>query len=193
MWTQKLDEKIQQIYRWLNSLAFDEHGQPIVLLFSSEAQALFNEWQSYIQPRIQDPCLPEHQASHLNKYPSLISSITLILELVKGAMINIQPSEVSATSWKIYGSAEIPLSDHIKKIIDKINEGKLKDGFAIREVYHGNHWSGLSDAKRVHRVCEFGVAHGLLRKVIEQTQGKPIERYYIIDENILDTKVRKVH
>lgn len=193
----ELDHAIQQIFKWLDGLTFDEHGQPITLLFSSEAQVLFNQWQSNIQPRIRDPHLAEHQASHLNKYPSLITSIALILELIEGALINTQPSEVSAISfrqavlwceyleahaWKIYGSAQVPLSDNIKKIIGKIKEGKLKDGFTIREVYHGNHWAGLSDAKQVQRVCDFGITHGLLRKVIEQTQGKPIERYYVVDE-----------
>lgn len=200
----KLDEEMGRVYRWLDDLTFDEHGRPAVLLFSSEAQALFNEWQSHIQPRIQDPYLPEHQASHLNKYPSLIASIALILELVKGALIDTQSKEVSSTSfrqavlwceyleahaWKIYRSSEVPLSDYIKKIVDKIKEDKLKDGFTIREVYHGNHWSGLSDAKQVQHVCDFGIAHGLLKKTIEMTQGKPIERYHIANKNILDTKV----
>ena len=199
-----LDEAIGRIYRWFDLLAFDEQGQSIVLLFSTEAQALFNEWQSAIQPRIRDPNLAEHKASHLNKYPSLITSIALILELVKSALINIQSSEVSATSfrqailwceyleahaWKVYGSTEVPLSDLIKKIIDKIREGKLKDGFTLRDVYHGKHWAGLSDAKQVQRVCDFGVAHGLLTKTTELTQGKPIERYHIANKNILDTKV----
>lgn len=195
----KLDEEIRRVYRWLDSLTFDEHGQPIALFFSSEAQALFNEWQSYIQPRIQDPYLPEHQASHLNKYPSLITSIALITEL-----INAEPREVSAASfqqaalwceyleehaWKIYSSTEVPLSNHIKKIIHKIKEGKLKDGFTARDVYHGKHWAGLSDAKQVQRVCDFGIAHGLLRKTTEITQGKPVERYHIANKNILETKV----
>lgn len=204
----RLDEQIQQIYGWLDRLTVDEHGQPSTLLFSSEAQVLFNEWQSYIQPRIRDPHIPEYQASHLNKFPSLITSIALILELIKGALIDAHPGEVSALSfrqaklwceylethaWKIYGSAQVPLPDHIKKIIDKIREGKLKDGFTVRDVYHGKHWTGLSDARQVQHVCDFGVDHGLLRKVTESTQGKPIERYYIVNENILDTKVRKVH
>jgi hypothetical protein len=128
----------------------------------------------------------------------------LILELVKGALVGVQPSDVSATSfrqamlwceylethaWKIYGSTEVPLSDHIKKITDKIREGKLNDGFTVREVYHGKHWAGLSDAKQVQRVCDFGVAHELLTKTTELTQGKPIEKYHIANKNILDMKV----
>lgn len=200
----RLDEEIGQVYKWLDGLAFDADGQPVILLFSDEAQALFNEWQGNIQPRIRDPHLAEHQASHLNKYPSLIASIALILELIKGALINTQPSEVSAMSfrqamlwceyleahaWKIYESAQVPLSDHIKKIIAKINEGKLIDGFTARDVYHGKHWAGLSDAKQVQRVCDFGLAHGFLNKTTELTQGKPIERYHVANKNILETKV----
>ena len=87
---------------------------------------------------------------------------------------------LEAHAWKIYGSAQVPLSDLIKKIIDKIKEGKLKDGFTVREVYHGNHWAGLSDARQVQRVCDFGVGHELLRKTTESTQGEPIERYHIV-------------
>lgn len=81
---QRLDEQIQQIYEWLDRIVFDEDGQPVTLLFSSEAQVLFNEWQNAIQPRIRDSHIPEYQASHLSKYPSLIVSIALILELVMG-------------------------------------------------------------------------------------------------------------
>lgn len=44
----KLDEEVGRVYRCLDRLTFDEQGQPIIFLFSSEAQALFNEWQSAI-------------------------------------------------------------------------------------------------------------------------------------------------
>ena len=191
---EELERDIKAIYRWLDQLAFDKDGNPTILEFSDEAQKLFDEWQAGIQPRIRSSELPEYMASHLSKYPKLLPSIALIIELVQGAIYQSQLNSVSVASflmakrwceylephaWKIYHCDQVSVIERAKILIDKVHTGKLPDGFTVREVYHSKHWRGIADSSQVQKACDYAEGKKWLIKKEISTGGRLADRYYL--------------
>jgi putative DNA primase/helicase len=191
---EELERDIKGIYRWLDQLTFDKDGNPIILEFSDEAQKLFDEWQAAIQPRIRSDEIPEYMASHLSKYPKLLPSIALSIELVQGAIYQNHPQSVSVESflmakrwceylephaWKIYHCDQVSIIENAKKLISKVQAGKLPDGFTVREVHHSKHWSGLVDSAQVQKACDYAEGKRWLIKQSMQTGGRQTDRYYL--------------
>jgi hypothetical protein len=191
---EELERDIKGIYRWLDKLAFEDDANPTILEFSDGAQNLFDQWQAAIQPRIRSDEMPEYMASHLSKYPKLLPSIALSIELVQGAIYQSHPQSVSVESflmakrwceylephaWKIYQCDQVSIIESAKKLIRKVHEGKLPDGFTVREVHHGKHWGGLSDPVQVQKACDYAEGKKWLIKNSISTGGRQIGRYYI--------------
>lgn len=191
---EELERDIKGIYRWLDQLPFDGDGNPTVLEFSNEAQKLFDEWQAAIQPRIRSDEIPEYMASHLSKYPKLLPSIALIIELAHGAIYQNHPKSVSVESflmakrwceylephaWKVYHCDQVSIIENAKKLISKVQAGKLPDGFTVREVHHSKHWSGLADSTQVQKACDYAEGKKWLIKKPMQTGGRQADRYYL--------------
>jgi Protein of unknown function (DUF3987) len=192
---EEMERDIKRIYLWLDQLTFDQHGEPIVLEFSDEAQILFDAWQAKIQPRIRSDEMPEYMASHLSKYPKLLPSIALIIEMTQGAINQVHPKSVSVQSfmmakewceylephaWKIYQCDQVSIIESAKKLIRKVQEGKLPDGFTVREAHHGKHWGGLSDSAQVQKACDYAEGRKwLIKKQQIPTGGRQPDRYYL--------------
>lgn len=192
---EELERDIKRIFQSLDQMTFDEKGNPVILEFSDEAQKLFDEWQAGIQPRIRSDELPDYMASHLSKYPKLLPSIALILELVQGAIHQIHPQSVSVNSflmakrwceylephaWKVYHCDQVSLVENAKKLISKVQSGKLPNGFTVREVHHGRHWSGLADSVQVQKACDYAEARKwLIKQQQASTVGRHTDRYYL--------------
>lgn len=127
---EELERDIKRIYQLLDQMTFDEKGNSVILEFSDEAQMLFDEWQAGIQPRIRSDEIADYMASHLSKYPKLLPSIALILELVLGAIHQTHPESVSVKSflmakrwceylephaWKVHHCDQVSLVENAKK------------------------------------------------------------------------------
>ena len=63
-------------------------GQPIILSFNREAQALFDQWQKELENRLRKGDLPPHIEAHLGKYKKLLPALCLILEHMQWALDN---------------------------------------------------------------------------------------------------------
>jgi putative DNA primase/helicase len=192
---EELERDIKRIYQFLDQMTFDEKGNPIILEFSDEAQQLFDEWQADIQPRIRSDEIPDYMASHLSKYPKLLPSIALILELVQGAIHQTHPQTVSVKSflmakrwceylephaWKVYNCDQVSLIENAKRLISKVQSGKLQDGFTVREVHHSKHWSGLADSAQVQKACDYAEGKTwLIKQQQAPTGGRNSDRYYL--------------
>jgi hypothetical protein len=125
-----------------------EHDRFPYMRFSAEGQRVFNEWYSELNlhkiRQEENPLMLEH----LGKYSSLMPSLALIFHLIDCAD---DPSgEVSedatrlAVGWceyleaharRIYGLVASAEMQSAAALATKIEQGKVADGFAARDVY----------------------------------------------------------
>lgn len=190
-----LEQRVFEIFEFLDSLQFDKEENPIIIPLSTDAQLLFDAWQGSWEVKTRKSNLPEHLESHLGKYKKLIGALALIFEHLH-ASDNLQPpSEVSkknleaAITWIVYfeshairlyncGLNSIPKA--AKNLLNKIAEGKLQIPFSVRDVYYGNHWSGLSNSDQVNEVLNYLVEKNyLFAKQIQINGGKPTTKYWV--------------
>jgi len=68
---------------------------------------------------------------------------------------------------------------HAKALARRIGNGDVTDGFTIREVYHGHHWSMLADAAQVQLAVDELIELGWLRPEPVLTTGRPTVRHRI--------------
>jgi Protein of unknown function (DUF3987) len=146
------------------------------LHFSDEAQQVFNGWLTDLELkklRAEDhPMILEH----LGKYRSLMPSIALIIHLIgvaDGAAsgpITVESAE-RASAWCEY------LESHMRRVYglvmdvnqqagtilaEKIMQGKLTDGFTVRDVYRQN-WHLLNNKELAQAACDELVEAGWLK------------------------------
>jgi len=166
--------------------------EPVILRFSKEAQIVFNDWQFDLETkklRNND----EHTAlvSHLAKYRSLLPSLALIIHLVDTCEEQITPvSRVAVTKacgWcdylesharRIYGDATNNPVKAAKLILAKIENGKLSNGFSVREIRRKG-WTGLTDATEIKEGVDTLTDYGYLIECVVETTGKPSVSYRI--------------
>lgn len=191
----ELEVPVNQIFNCLDSLTFDPIGEPIILSFTNDAQALFDQWQESYEKRLRAGDLPPHMEAHLTKYKKLLPALCLVLEHVKEAVNGKHPLAVSAQtlesaiSWlayfeshanRIYGSGANAIPKIAQELINHLRNGDVKEPFTIRDIYYGKHWSGLGTAKQVEEVVDYLVEkHYLASKLIKSGGGRPTEKYWI--------------
>jgi hypothetical protein len=165
--------------------------------FAAEAQAFFNDWLLNLERRVlgkEDDIILEH----LSKYRSLMPSLSLIFHLVE--MAERQPSVSRgvplhcaelAAQWcdyletharRIYGLATDTAAQSAKKLLEKIEDGFIQDGFQARDVYRHN-WSFLDSKESTTAALEELVETGWLRAVPTLKQdgrGRPLSPSYRI-------------
>jgi len=128
--------------------------------FSEEAQSLFIEWMTELEMELRSGELHPVMESHLTKYRSLIPSLALIIhiaELAASEQFNLESVSksalIKALHWgeylrthaeRIYGIGLNSDRTAARLILNKIQQGKLGDGFTTRSLSR-NGWSGLSD------------------------------------------------
>jgi putative DNA primase/helicase len=131
----------------------DPHAIPF-LRFAPDAQKAFNAWREKLEPRLRSDVEHPAIASHLGKYRSLVPSLALLIHLAEqgeAGAVGIEPLE-KALGWarylesharRIFAAAVGDDMQGAKSLVEKLQAGELRDGFALREVYrHG--WSGLT-------------------------------------------------
>jgi len=190
-----LEVPVNQIFNCLDKLAFDPIGEPIILSFTNDAQALFDSWQEAYEKRLRTGDLPPHMEAHVTKYKKLLPALCLIFEHVQAAIKGKHPIEVSAHTLKsaidwlvyfeshanrIYGSGANAIPKIAKELINRLRKGDVKEPFTIRDIYYGKHWSGLGTAKQVEEVVDYLVEkHYLASKLVKSGEGRPTEKYWV--------------
>ena len=168
--------------------------------FSSEAQALFEDWLIPFETEIRGEELHPALVSHLSKFRKLIPALALIFALVdtpdSGGMIH-ERELVRALAWgdylrshaeRIYAAAVIPETAGAKQLMDKINAGKLCDGNGVQldaftpRMVAVKHWAGLGTPEAVRKAADLLTDFGwLVRESVPTgaSGGRPSDRYLI--------------
>jgi hypothetical protein len=160
-----------------------DYGIP-ALHFDDEAQRLFNDWLTNLQRRLLQGEGSPALESHLAKYRSLMPSLALLFHLAEWAdnQIGTMFTPLSAVSieaarqaaaWcdymelharKIYAGTLNPELQKAHIILQKIDQGKIKDGTSVRDVYRSG-WTGLNDRDLVTQGLLLLAEHNYLRLV----------------------------
>ncbi|MGB8421634.1 DUF3987 domain-containing protein [Paraburkholderia sp.] len=154
------------------------------LRFDAKAQQVFNAWYSKLMALIKRT---EHGAvqSHYGKYRSLVPSLALILHLAEGRSGPVD----EAALYRAIGWAGF-LKKHAARIYhysirsdaraacalgDAIKDGKLEDGFALRDLRR-KCWSGLTSPLLCQQAIDILMEHHWLSMERVETSGKVTER-----------------
>jgi putative DNA primase/helicase len=161
--------------------------------FSPDAQALFNEWYIRLNLELRSNDILPVMESHYGKYKSLIPSLAVLIHLADNTdhsqVIGIS-SVRRAIAWgvylkshaeRVYSMALDPIDANAKTILNKIESGKLSDGFGTGDILRGG-WSGLDSLENIKasltRLMEYGWIKQLPIKPMSQG-GRPAIRYQI--------------
>ena len=162
--------------------AFDSSNIPF-LRFAPAAQERFYDWMTTRENQLRSG--NEHPAveSHLTKYRKLIPALALVTHLAEGCEgpVGLDALE-AAIGWgdylesharRIYSCGIDPAVAHARALVQRIQQGDVADGFTVRDVYHGRHWSMLADASQVQLAVDELVELGWLRVEEVPTLGRP--------------------
>jgi len=195
-------ERAFRVIKTLAEMNFTKHGAKLgeneripYLHFNNEAQELFYEWLTELQSKLQAD-EPPVILEHLNKYRSLMPSLALIDHLVNvadGAAGGDVPLESAkkAAAWcdylesharRIYGMLGDASQRAAAELAKKLKTGKLRDGFALRDVYR-NEWYLLNTKEAAKAACDELVEAGWLKEHIP-SEGKT-RVIYLINPKIL--------
>ena len=153
------------------------------LRFCPEAQEIFNEWLPDLERnklRSDDPPLI---LEHLGKYRSLMPTLALIfhlIDLVDGSPdgpVSLQAAKNAAAfceyleshARRVYGLVADIDQQAAAVLAEKIQVGKLKDGFTVRDIYR-KEWHLLKKKELAQSACDELVEAGWL-KVEDQRQS----------------------
>jgi hypothetical protein len=199
----QIECSVQKSFERLNLLSFDPEGNPILLLFTDDAQNIFDQWQETLEKRTRSGDLPSHLEAHFSKYKKLLPALCLILEHLSQSVNEMNPQTVTALSLKVairwldyfeshanrmYGSSANMVPKAANNLIERLRCGDIKEPFTARDVYHGKHWSGLSTPKQVEEVLEYLEEKNYLAGKAVKTPGRPTFKYWvnpkIFEENV---------
>jgi hypothetical protein len=154
------------------------------LRFCPEAQEVFNEWLTDLETkklRSDDhPLILEH----LGKYRSLMPTLALIfhlIDLVDGSPdgpVSLQAAKNAAAfceyleshARRVYGLVADIDQQAAAVLAEKIQAGKLKDGFTVRDVYR-KEWHLLKNKELVQSACDELVEAGWLKVEPQRQNG----------------------
>jgi putative DNA primase/helicase len=168
--------------------AFDSNTIPF-LRFAPDAQERFYDWMTTRENHLRSG--KEHPAieSHLTKYRKLIPAVSLITHLADGREGPVALASLEAAiGWgdylesharRIYSCGIDPAIAHARALVQRIQSGDVTDGFTVRDVYYGRHWSMLADAAEVQLAVDELVELGWLRVEEVPTSGRPTKRHRI--------------
>jgi len=178
----------------LDFLELDQDKNPIILAFTPEAQALFDQWQLPFENKNRSGRLAPYFEAHLFKYKKLLPSLCLILEHLKQATTGVYPQSISiealkaALLWldyfeshthRIYNSSANAVLKAAQDLLQRLKNEEISNPFTARDVYHGKHWTGLSDKEEVDEVLDLLVEkHCLFAKQVK-TGGRSTVKYWV--------------
>ena len=188
----------------------EENGKIPFFHFGLEAQEFFYKWYLKLEARRRSEG-EDVMVEHLSKFDSLMPSLALIFHLIEIAnwalnkvdapqgplfpeppkQISLQNAKLAAEwcdyleshAWRIYGLAANVSVQAAKKLLEKIRDGSLEDGFNAREVYSQN-WSFLDSKKLAQAAIDELVETGWLREIPppepQKKGGRPFTPTYRI-------------
>lgn len=163
--------------------------------FSPGGQTVFNEWLTELEVKLRQDDAPV-MVEHLAKYRSLMPSLALVLHLVgiadggTAGPVSEQAAGMAA-AWceylesharRIYGLSEG--AGAAAELAKKIQAGKVKDGFTVREVYHQKQWRLLDKKEIVQEACEALVDADWLKVTFEEIPGRQPKETFKINPKI---------
>ncbi|WP_059358614.1 DUF3987 domain-containing protein [Parachlamydia acanthamoebae] len=198
----ELEEPVQKIFDHLDRLEFDQDKNPVILSFTSEAQAHFDQWQQTFENKIRSGKLPPYLEAHLSKYKKLLPSLCLIIEHLNQALLSLYPQSISIKSlrtallWldyfeshacRIYNSSANAVLKAAQDLVRRVRNEEIPNPFTARDVYHGKHWTGLTDPEEVREVIELLIEKDCLRATPIKTGGRSTVKYWL-HEKFFDEK-----
>jgi hypothetical protein len=173
--------------------------------FAADAQEFFNAWLQKHEIRLrsndEDPVITEHLA----KFRSLMPSLALIFHLIEAAdrtvtehgFILTEPQkEISlrsvqqAAEWcsyletharRIYGLAADKAVQSARRLLEKIKDGSLEEGFSVRDVYRQG-WVFLDSKELAQSAIDELLEAGWLRQIppAQPQGGRPFSPAFYI-------------
>ncbi len=157
--------------------------------FDDAAQEIFIEWCTELHTKHianeQNPLMQQH----FGKFEKLFCSIALILHLAEGSIGNVKAtSALRAAVWceylagharRIYGLVEAAKVATARMISRRLAEGKLQDGFTVRDLVR-KQWSGVTSTLQAETALSILEENGHVQSqdcII--TMGRPTVRYYV--------------
>jgi hypothetical protein len=170
----------------------DEEGIPAVR-FTDDAQEVFDRWRDELESKLRTGELPPALESHLAKYRSLMPSLALIFQLIEyvdgtgeGGAVGLRPA-LQAAAWceylethaaRLYSSAENPVMEGARVLLDRIRNGDVQDSDSTRSVYR-KHWTKLSTPEEVNSACQVLEEFGWIRVESVKTGGRSTSKLYL--------------
>lgn len=161
--------------------------------FDDEAQAMFIEWCTELHTE----CIAKEQnplmQQHFGKFEKLFCAVALILHLAEGGIGPVKAdSAARAASWcaylagharRVYGLVEASKISTAKMVGRRIAEGKLPDGFTLRDVVR-KQWTGVTTTLQAESALIALEEHGWVHGIETDTSagGRPTMRYYVNPE-----------
>lgn len=171
-------DRAYAVYERLASL--DPGTEAIEMRFSEDAQGIFEEWRHDIEGRLRKGDMHPALESHLSKYRKLVPALALVCALADEEAEVSEASLVRALAWselleahalKVYGMGGSGV-EGARALLQKIREGKVAEGFTIREIQQKG-WAYLGSRDEVKEAINCLEEFGYLKEVIEQTEGRP--------------------
>ena len=178
--------------------------------FSPVAQVFFNGWLLSLETRLQSNDEEPVMIEHLAKYRSLMPSLALIFYLIELANGGVTPQDSlfavfagqvcavpihcakQAAAWcdyletharRIYGLVANITVQGAKRILGKIKDGSLEDGFNAWDIYHQG-WSFLDSKELAQAALDELMEMGWLREISapksDKQGGRPLSPTYQI-------------
>ncbi|WP_051236920.1 YfjI family protein [Ottowia thiooxydans] len=157
--------------------------------FDDAAQSVFVEWCLTLNTKL----IPDESSlmlrQHYGKYEKLFCALALILHLVDGHWGPVgADSALRAAVWceylagharRVYGLVEAAKVGTACTVGRKIAEGKLEDGFTVRDVVR-KQWTGLTTTLQAEGALASLEEHGWIVGVpTEPASGRPTTRFHI--------------
>ena len=181
-------DRVNKVYQAIVEMDCD---CPLILKFTPDAQALFQEWLTLLERRISGDELPSVMKAHLAKFRSLMPSLALLFALADGEReaVDLHHAQLAA-DWcvyleahaqRIYASRISPERLAAITLSRRLAAGWKRDAgwFALRDVYR-NGWTGLTtpeEARAALRLLE--EAGWIRREGNDPGPGRPSENYSI--------------
>lgn len=161
--------------------------------FDEPAQKQFDAWFCNLHQELRAEDIPPVLESHFAKYKSLIPSLAILIHLADDEthrpVVGVNAVK-KAIAWgdylkshalRVYGAALDPVNANAKTILDKIEAGKLSDGFCSGDILRGG-WTGLDALDSVKAALARLVDLGWIRQItlpVSALGGRPSIRYQV--------------
>jgi putative DNA primase/helicase len=177
------------VFERLAALQPASDTEPRIWRFDAAAQALFVEWRIPFEQELKSGELHPAMESHLSKYRKLIPALALVFALIDTPDSGVigERELIRALAWgdylrshanRLYSAATIPETTGAASLLKRIRSGALGTEFTPRMAALKG-WAGLNTPDAVRKAADVLVDYDWLRRDVQQTGGRPSERYQV--------------